>query len=106
MRAGYSQAELAYLLGLMTSSTISRYEQFVQEPSLENALACEVIFGVPVRELFAGMFENVREKTTERVDRMGAKLSAKKQDRYTQHKIQSLLEALRRCNESDNDEHA
>ena len=45
----------------------SRYERFARIPSLETALAYEVIFGVPVRELFAGVYERAERATARRV---------------------------------------
>jgi transcriptional regulator with XRE-family HTH domain len=54
-RAGLSQDEVAYLLGGKSGTIASRYERFRRTPSLETALACEAIYGVPVKELFAGV---------------------------------------------------
>ena len=54
-RAGFSQDEIAYLLGACDGTKIGRYERFKRTPNLQTPLACEAIFGVPVRELFAGM---------------------------------------------------
>jgi transcriptional regulator with XRE-family HTH domain len=54
-RSGLSQDEVAYLLGGKSGTIASRYERFRRTPSLETALACEAIYGVPVKELFAGV---------------------------------------------------
>jgi transcriptional regulator with XRE-family HTH domain len=54
-RAGLSQDEVAYLLGGNSGTKTSRYERFRRMPSLETALAYEAIYGVPARELFAGV---------------------------------------------------
>jgi transcriptional regulator with XRE-family HTH domain len=94
MRAGLSQQELAYLLGFKCGSTVSRCELFDRDVSLETAMALEVIFGVPIRELFAGQYDRVKQKTRRRIDRLGAKLSNRPQDRYTVQKIQTLELAL------------
>ena len=56
-RCGFSQREIAMLLGTGSGSKVSHYERFLREPALRNALRCEIIFDVPVRELFAGIFE-------------------------------------------------
>jgi hypothetical protein len=44
-------------------------------PSLETALAYEVIFGVPVRELFAGTFQQIEKKTRRRMHLLANKLN-------------------------------
>jgi transcriptional regulator with XRE-family HTH domain len=65
-RAGLSQAELAFLLGCGSGSKVSRYERFRREPGLKAALACEALFGVPTRELFAGLYDSVERDVRRR----------------------------------------
>jgi transcriptional regulator with XRE-family HTH domain len=75
-RAGFSQDEVAYLLGAASGTKTSRYERFRRTPSLETALACEALFGVPVRELFAGVYQKVERETRMRARRLRGKLAA------------------------------
>jgi transcriptional regulator with XRE-family HTH domain len=56
-RLGLFQSDIAFLLGTSTGTKVSRYERYSRTPTLETALACEVIFGVPASELFAGLYE-------------------------------------------------
>jgi transcriptional regulator with XRE-family HTH domain len=56
-----SDRELAALLGYASRSTISRCENGDRIPSLRFALACEVVFGVPARKLFPGLYERVED---------------------------------------------
>lgn len=65
-RAGLSQDEAAFLLGLSGGDKVSRYERRSRLPSLETVLAAEAVFGVPASELFAGLFEEVEEETRKR----------------------------------------
>src|SRR5216683_5217015 len=58
-RAGLTQREVAFLIGCRDGAQISRYEKRRRLPPLETALAWEVVFGVPVSELFAGMRETI-----------------------------------------------
>jgi hypothetical protein len=46
---------------LHKGSKVSRDESFDREPGLRAALAYEVIYGKPVRELFAGLYEEVEQ---------------------------------------------
>jgi hypothetical protein len=55
---------------------VCRYERFVREPSLETALAYEVIFKRSVSELFGGVYQKAERDVAER-----AKLLAARQDR-------------------------
>jgi len=58
-RAGLTQREVAFLIGCRDGAQISRYEKRRRLPPLETALAWEIIFGIPVSELFAGMHEAI-----------------------------------------------
>src|SRR5690348_4554342 len=66
-RAGISQKEMGYLLGVHDGSKASRYEHFKRTPSLETALACEALFHTPVCELFPGVYARAARKTIRRV---------------------------------------
>ena len=65
-RWALTQQQVAFLLGSKKGDKISRYERHDRVPHLKTALACEAIFGVPVRALFRGMYEKVEEQVVER----------------------------------------
>jgi transcriptional regulator with XRE-family HTH domain len=68
-RLALSQEEVAFLLGVNGMDKgikVSRDENRAREPSLETALAYEVIYGRPVRELFAGVYEQVERNVAAR----------------------------------------
>ncbi len=59
-QSSYSQEEVAFLLGLKgmdKGGKVSRDENYSRIPTLETALAYEAIYGKPIRELFAGLYE-------------------------------------------------
>ncbi len=65
-RLTLSQEEVAFLLGNQGGAQISRYERFNREPSLETALAFEVIFQRSASELFGGLYQKVEQQVMER----------------------------------------
>ena len=68
-RLSLSQEEVAFMLGGTgenKGSKVSRDESFNREPGLRAALAYEVIHGKPVRELFAGLYEQVEQDVAQR----------------------------------------
>ena len=68
-RLALSQEQVAFLLGGTgdsKGSKVSRDESFDREPGLRAALAYEVIYGKPVRELFAGLYEEVEQDVAKR----------------------------------------
>ena len=89
-RTGLSQDEVAFLLGCQTGANVSRYERFARQPNLETAFACEVIFGIPARELFAGVYQKVEETIHQRAQVLVEKLNAAKPDRTTCQKLENL----------------
>ena len=57
-----SQEEVAFLLGMKgmaKEKKVSRDENNMRIPTLEFALAYEAIYGKPIRELFAGLYEQI-----------------------------------------------
>jgi DNA-binding XRE family transcriptional regulator len=75
-RAGFSQDEVACLLGTRDGTKTSRHERLKRTPSLETALAYEAMFGVPVRELFAGVSARARRQTRRRACLLRKRLQA------------------------------
>ena len=64
-----SQEEVAFLLGVKgmdKGGKVSRDENYSRIPTLETALAYEAIYGKPVRELFAGLYEQIAPEVSSR----------------------------------------
>jgi transcriptional regulator with XRE-family HTH domain len=64
-----SQEEVAFLLGLKgldKGGKVSRDENYSRIPTLETALAYEAIYGKPIRELFAGLYEQIAQDVSSR----------------------------------------
>jgi transcriptional regulator with XRE-family HTH domain len=90
---GLSQKEVAFLLGVKASVKVSQYEMFQRVPSLETALALQAIFGVPVAELFAGIYEKVEKEISNRAKILDSKLQNDPAGQTTSRKIE-LLRAI------------
>jgi transcriptional regulator with XRE-family HTH domain len=93
-RAGFSQDEMAFLLGCRRGTKVSRYECFRRLPELQTVLAYEVVLGVPARELLAGIFEQVQRVTIRRAKTLYRRLDATPHKRLTAQKLMALREAL------------
>jgi transcriptional regulator with XRE-family HTH domain len=89
-RAGLSQDEVAFLLGRQHGTKVSRYERNTRQPGLETLLAYELVFGAPVRDLFAGVFEKVEATTLRRAQLLARKLSAATRTPRTARKLELL----------------
>lgn len=65
-KTALSSKELGVLLGY-DETAILRHEKFQSTPSLLMALSYEVIFGVSISELFAGLRESVAQDVEGRI---------------------------------------
>src|SRR5579862_5613640 len=91
-RLALSQEEVGFLLGFNGESKgikVCRDEKFVREPNLHTALAYEVIYGRPVRELFAGIYQKIEEDVGAR-----AKILTYRKDRKPNQRKRDALTDL------------
>ena len=89
-RFGLSQSEMAFLLGCASGAKISRYERNARRPGLDTLLAYERIFGVSIRDLFAGVDEKVGAITEKRARILARRLSAAAPTAHTAHQLDQL----------------
>jgi DNA-binding XRE family transcriptional regulator len=59
--AGLTQGELARIIGYPSAATISNHERLYALPPLMTAIAYEVVFRVPVTEIFAGVAQAMEQ---------------------------------------------
>ena len=87
-----TQEEVAFLLGLKgmdRGGKVSRDENFSRMPTLETALAYEAMYGIPIRELFAGLYEQVAKEVFSR-----AKILSYRKNETPHPKKQQFLSVL------------
>ena len=65
-RANLTQQDLAHLLGFARAVSVSKYETHHRGYSLDTALRLQVIFRVPVAELFSDRYTKVELEVTNR----------------------------------------
>src|ERR1039457_3842962 len=73
-RLAMTQEEMASLLGVKGEDRglkVCRDERLAREPNLATALAYEVIYQRPVRELFAGVYEQIEREVAARARVLG-----------------------------------
>jgi transcriptional regulator with XRE-family HTH domain len=75
-RSGLSQQEVAAILGCGDAAAVSRYEWTHSLPPLPIALAFEVVFMVPVSQLFSGLHEAVGHSVEQRLSDLEAELGS------------------------------
>lgn len=103
-RSGLTQEEVAFLLDTRDGATVSRYERLSSMPSLETALALEVIFGVPARELFRGVFAEVETEVIQRARLLSEQLNAGPQSPAVWQKLRALQQITARRDERSSEQ--
>ena len=93
-RAGFSEDEVSFLLGRTNANNVSRHEGSSRQPDLKAALTYEAVFGVPSRELFAGVYEKVEEETARRAKVLARQLAATKHDPVSAQKLAALQDII------------
>ena len=97
-RFALSQEEVAFLMGFHGESKgakVCRDEKFTREPSLLSALAYEAIYQKPVRELFAGLYEQIEQEVSKRAKILNLRKDSKINQR-TVYKRQVLADLAAR----------
>lgn len=99
LRTGLTEEDVAFLIGAANGAIVSRHEQLGRQPELPTVLAYEAIYRIPARELFAGLYQKVEKETLARARLLIERLSARRLDRITAHKLavlRSLVSGLAR----------
>ena len=72
--AHVSQRELAFLVGMRSQGVLSEIESGIKRPGTSTAISCELVFGVPMREVFPGLHTQVERDVLANARRLYAGL--------------------------------
>ena len=93
-RSGFTQLELARLVGYRNSGKVSRHERGVTVPPLSVTLAYEAVFHVPIHELFPGIHEaalkNIEKRMADLDAALGRKSATERNAGATARKLQFM----------------
>ena len=95
-RLSLSQEEVGFLLGIAgmnKGNKVCRDESFARVPSLQDALAYEAIYDRPVRELFAGLYQQAEQEVAARAKFLNFRKLRKTDVRKKQALIQLAAKA-------------
>jgi len=65
------------LLGVESSTTVSRIERSVRTPTATTLVACSILFGLSPAELFASLYEGAEELVTNAAKKLYDRLEEK-----------------------------
>jgi transcriptional regulator with XRE-family HTH domain len=69
-KARLSQEDVAFLLGGTSGTSVSRHERGRRAPTVETALAYEVILGKPIGELYRRFLTSLRRDIAKRAEQL------------------------------------
>jgi DNA-binding XRE family transcriptional regulator len=97
-RWGFTQRELAFLIGYETGKSICRIEALKQKPTIEAAFACAVIFNTAPLKLFPGLFSDVEQAVLARTNELYEELQGNpsKATRLKLDFLEGLIDRLER----------
>jgi transcriptional regulator with XRE-family HTH domain len=102
-RSGLSQSEVAYLLGARSKNQVSRYERRSHATPLRAALLFEALYGAPVSEMFAGVYESVRKELKRRARELAREFQAQDGKRNRRVRTQKLQWLVEHCGNPNRD---
>ncbi len=94
-RWGLTQTEVAALLGITSSTTVSRIERSIRRPTATNVIAYCILFGVPASELFVSLHDEIEEIVAAAAKHLYDELETK-DDKLSLRKREFLEKALMR----------
>ena len=93
-RCGLSQRDLGLLAGYKNEWQVSRHERSKTVPPLLVALAYEIVFQVPVAQLFAGFRKAVDDAVARNLEELKADLENRRAERQRARALQQKLQWL------------
>jgi transcriptional regulator with XRE-family HTH domain len=94
-RLGFTQGELAFLMGVKSRTVISRIEASKRRPSLSAIFICALVFDTPPSELFPGLISEFHESVHGRANELYEELQGNP-SKTTRIKLDFLEQLLAR----------
>ncbi len=91
--SGFSQEEVAFLLGCNSRHQVSRFELSRRTPRIQTLIAYGVVFQISTGELFGGLYQEIEEGVCQRARSLAARIHAGKPDQTTTRKL-AVLRAI------------
>ena len=90
LRTGFSQDEIAFLLGSMSGANVAKHEKGSRLPMLRNALAYELVLGASIQSLYEGVLVQVSAEVSARARGLHKSIERKTKTPRSVRKIETL----------------
>jgi transcriptional regulator with XRE-family HTH domain len=95
LRTGLSHEDVAFLLGSISGANVSKHELGRRLPALRNALAYELVLGVPMRVVYEELFFEVRGEICRRARGLCRSYERRRSTSKHQHRIRVLNQLIK-----------
>lgn len=101
-RTGFTQPEVAFLIGGMDGKVVSRHERGERRPALHTVLKYALVLDVAVVDLYEGLSTEIQAEICTRVRGLVHTLKRKRQTARRDRKLESLNRIIRKsgCDQS------
>jgi len=93
-RTGLSQSDVAALLGARSGALVSRHETGERRPVLRTAIAYEIVLGISIRRIYAGIHSKLATNVRVRATRMLVRLEERPRTALRDQKMASIRRIL------------
>ena len=93
-RTGFSQREIAFLLGISSGTTVSKHETGARKPFLKAALSYQIILGESASDLFAGWYMELARAIRGRAVKLRVRLCALPKTPANMQKLKAVRQLL------------
>lgn len=69
-RMGFTQTQVAAILGYLPSTSLSQYERGRRLPRLETALKLEIVYRIPIAALYPELYQELKAELRSREERL------------------------------------
>src|ERR1017187_5103425 len=96
---GLTQVALARLVGLASRSAVSRIERAERVPTTATIIACGIIFGLAIPELFPSLHEEIEQEVVSAAAALDAELAGLTDEASVRKRalLEQLLERINSC---------
>ncbi len=95
-QSGFTQEEVAFLLGMRVHSLVSRHEGLKREPDLRIAFAYQLVFSSSAHDLFPSVFTDVCNVLAQRARELAERLEPARSGCRSGRKLE-MLRSLAEC---------
>lgn len=95
-RDTFTQAEIAYLLGILCDDKVSRFERLKALPNLRTALAYQLIYDMPIHDLFPRLHQDISGELVGRSHQLMRRLNKCPDCRHVPYKMRALKNIVTR----------